>query len=188
VHGVAMNETQVNAFKALVWSPVSNYFLLGQTAPVSRLKKHIPILFGTDSTLTGDWNIWDHIHLARKTRLLTDKELYDALTINAAKTWKLNSGEIAEGKDADLVIAKAKNGLTNDDTFFSTDPQDILMVIHKGNISLFDEELQAQLKGIDPNNYSKIVINGARKYIKGDLPALMQKIKQFYPEASFPVI
>jgi cytosine/adenosine deaminase-related metal-dependent hydrolase len=188
VHGVAMNETQANAFKALVWCPVSNYFLLGQTAAVNRLKKHIPILFGTDSTLTGDWNIWDHIHLAKKTRFLTDKELYDALTINAANIWKLNSGEIAEGKDADLVIAKVKNGLTNDDTFFSIDPQDILMVIHKGNISLFDEELQAQLKDITPSNYSKIVINGARKYIKGDLPALMQKIKQFYPEASFPVI
>ncbi|MDB5144189.1 MAG: amidohydrolase family protein [Mucilaginibacter sp.] len=187
VHGVAMNENQVNAFKALVWCPVSNYFLLGQTAPVNRLKKHVPILFGTDSTLTGDWNIWDHIHLARKTKLLADKELYDALTINAANIWKLNSGEIAEGKDADLVIAKAKNGLTNDDTFFSIDPQDILMVIHKGNISLFDEELQAQLKGIDHNNYSKIAINGACKYIKGDLPALMQKIKQFYPEVSFPV-
>jgi cytosine/adenosine deaminase-related metal-dependent hydrolase len=187
VHGVAMNENQVNAFKALVWCPVSNYFLLGQTAPVNRLKKHVPILFGTDSTLTGDWNIWDHIHLARKTKLLADKELYDALTINAANIWKLNSGEIAEGKNADLVIAKAKNGLTYDDTFFSIDPQDILMVIHKGNISLFDEELRSQLKGIDHNNYSKIAINGACKYIKGDLPALMQKIKQFYPEVSFPV-
>ncbi len=187
VHGVAMNETQVTKFKALVWCPESNYFLLGKTAPVNRLKKHIPILFGTDSTLTGNWNIWDHMRLARKTKFLTDPELYDALTLNAAKAWKLDSGEIAEGKDADLVIAKAKNGVTGSDTFYGIDPQDILMVIHKGIISLFDEELLAQLDGIELEHYSKVTINGAGKYLKGNLPELMQKIKQFCPEASFPV-
>ncbi|HMH20221.1 MAG TPA: hypothetical protein VK563_00525, partial [Puia sp.] len=37
VHGVAMNEAQAAFFKALVWCPASNYFLLGQTAPVDRL-------------------------------------------------------------------------------------------------------------------------------------------------------
>jgi len=66
IHGVAMNETQAKNFKALVWCPESNYFLLNQTAPVNRQKKHLPILFGTDSTLTGNWNIWDHIALAKK--------------------------------------------------------------------------------------------------------------------------
>jgi cytosine/adenosine deaminase-related metal-dependent hydrolase len=187
VHGVAMNEIQVKKFKALVWCPGSNYFLLGKTAPVNRLKKHIPILFGTDSTLTGDWNIWDHIRLARKTKFLSDKELFDALTVNAAHIWKLNSSEIAEGKDADLVIAKVKNGMTGSDAFYGIDPQDILMVVHKGVISLFDEELHTQLNGIDLDHYSKVTINGAGKYLKGHLPELMQKIKQFCPGASFPV-
>jgi cytosine/adenosine deaminase-related metal-dependent hydrolase len=188
VHGVAMNEARVTQFKALVWCPESNYFLLGKTAPVNRLKKHIPILFGTDSTLTGNWNIWDHIRLARKTKFLSDQELYDTLTINPAKTWKLDGGEIAEGKNADLVIAKAKNGMQGSDAFYGIDAQDILMVIHKGVISLFDEEVYAQLSDIDPEHYSKVTINGSCKYLKGDLPELMQKIKHFYPEASFPVM
>jgi cytosine/adenosine deaminase-related metal-dependent hydrolase len=187
IHGVAMMESQVNAFKALVWCPESNYFLLGKTAPVNRLKKHIPILFGTDSTLTGDWSIWDHIRMARKTRYLDDKELYATLTTNAAGIWKLNAGEIAAGKDADLVITKPKQGLSSEDTFYDTDSRDILMVIHNGNVSLFAEELYPQLQGINPDEYSKVYIDGACKFVRGNLPQLMQKIKQFYPGAHFPV-
>jgi cytosine/adenosine deaminase-related metal-dependent hydrolase len=188
VHGVAMNETQAKDFKALVWCPESNYFLLDRTAPVNRLKKHITLLFGTDSTLTGNWNLWDHISLARKTKFLTDKELYDTLTINAANTWRLNSGEIAEGKDADIVVAKPKSGLSGADALFSIDPADILLVTHKGNISLFDEELYPQLRKLNLIGYSKIFIEGTYKYVRGNLPALMQNIKKYYPEADFPIL
>jgi cytosine/adenosine deaminase-related metal-dependent hydrolase len=68
IHGVVMSEDQAKEFEALVWCPGSNYFLLNQTAQIDRLKKHTTILFGTDSTLTGNWNIWDHIRLARKNK------------------------------------------------------------------------------------------------------------------------
>ena len=185
IHGVAMNETQARKFKALVWCPESNYFLLDKTAPVDRLKEHTTLLFGTDSTLTGDWNIWEHIRLARNTQLLADGELFDTITANAAGIWKLNSGKILEGVDADLVIVKAKNN--SQGSFFELNPQDILMVLHKGSISLFDEELYPQFKGISLENYSKIYLNGACKYVQGDLPELMQKIKHYYPGASFPI-
>ncbi|MDB5154889.1 MAG: amidohydrolase family protein [Mucilaginibacter sp.] len=188
VHGVAMTENQVKAFKALIWCPESNYFLLGKTAAVNRLKMHIPILFGTDSTLTGSWNIWEHMRLARKTKFMDDKELYDTLTINAANTWKLNSGEIAKGKHADLVITKTKHELSGADAFFAINPQNILMVIHKGSISLFDEELHTQLKAINLDDYSKVYIDGTCKFVKGNLPQLIKKIEQYYPEVNFPVI
>ncbi|WP_426671160.1 amidohydrolase family protein [Mucilaginibacter sp. McL0603] len=188
VHGVAMNETQAKDFKALVWCPESNYFLLDRTAPVNRLKKYITVLFGTDSTLTGNWDLWDHVSLARKTKFLTDKELYDTLTVNAANTWQLNSGEIAEGRDADLVIAKSKHGLEGADAFFSINPEDILLVMHKGNISLFDEELYPQLKELNLIGYSKVFIDGTYKYVRGNLSLLMQNIKRHYPKAEFPVL
>jgi hypothetical protein len=188
IHGVAMTESQANKFKALVWCPESNYFLLDKTALIDHLKDHTIILFGTDSTLTGDWNIWNHIHLARKTELLNDTELYQALTINAANIWKLNGGEIAEGKDADLVIAKTKDTRTGNDAFFGIAPQDLLMVIHKGNVSLFDEEIYPQLKGLKPGNYSRVYMDNTCKYVLGDLPSIMKKIKQYYPDASFPIV
>ena len=125
--------------------------------------------------------------MARRTRFLTDAELYNSLTINPANTWKLNTGAVEEGKDADLVISKQKTGSINANAFFSIDPEDILTVICKGKIVLFDEELNPQLKALNMGEYSQININGSYKYVKGDLPALMNEIKQYYPQAGFPV-
>jgi hypothetical protein len=181
VHGVAMSEEQAKQFKALVWCPESNYFLLDKTAPVDRLKMRLPILFGTDSTLTGDWDIWNHIRMAQQTELLSEQELFNSLTASPASTWGLNTGMIAEEMDADLVLSKA-------DSFFTTNPQNILLVMHKGYISLFDEALLLQLKTINTDEYSRINLGDSTKYVKGNLPELMEKIKQFYPNASFPLV
>lgn len=188
VHGVAMKEEQAQAFKALVWCPESNYFLLNKSAPVNHLKKYIPILFGTDSTLTGTWNLWEHIRRARATRLLTDSELFETLTTNPATTWGLNCGEIAPGRDADLVIAREKKNSNTNESFFGLNPQDILMVTHKGRIVLFDEDLYPQLKNIELEHYSMVYVKSACKYVSGNLPTLMRTIEQYYRGVSFPVI
>jgi cytosine/adenosine deaminase-related metal-dependent hydrolase len=187
IHAVAMTISQAKKFEAIVWCPQSNYFLLNKTARINLLQKHTGILFGTDSTLTSSWNIWEHLQSARKARLLSDNALYSAVNQNAAKTWKLNSGEIAAGKGADLVVAKKKPGSTGFAAFFGIDPADLLIVIHKGNIRLFDYTLLAQLKTVDLNSFSKIYVNGACKYVQGDLPALIKKIREYHPEINFPV-
>jgi len=187
VHAVAMSENQAKKFEAIVWCPQSNYFLLNKTARVNLLKKHTSLLFGTDSTLTSSWNIWDHLRLARKTRLLTDKTVYTTVNQNAATIWQLNSGEIAVGKDADIVVAKRKTNSTGYDSFFTLCPADLLLVMHKGNIRLFDDTLLAQLKTADLKNFSKIYINSACKYVQGDLPGLIEKIREYHPAIDFPV-
>jgi len=183
VHGVAMKPSQAVNFKALVWCPQSNYFLLNKTAHIDQLKKHTQILFGTDSTLTSTWDAWDHIRMAQKTTMLTDDELYDSLTINPAKVWKLNTGKIAPDKNADIVIAKDKGG------FCATECADLLMVIHEGNIRLFDEEMYAQVcnSNIDMTTYSKVYLGDSCKYVQGDLPGLMKQIQQYHPTAGFPI-
>jgi len=175
VHGVAMDEPQAKGFHALVWCPASNYFLLGSTAPVHKLKHHVPILFGTDSTLTAPWDAWEHIRLARQHQMLTDKELLDSLTRQAAGAWKLPTGEIAPGLQADLVVSAATD-------VFSTTPEDILLVLHKGQIRLFDASLEI---GPQPGFY-KISVGERNKYVKGDLPGLMKEIQKHYPAAAFP--
>ncbi|MEO6522714.1 MAG: amidohydrolase family protein [Mucilaginibacter sp.] len=182
IHGVAMNPEQAKHFKALVWCPQTNYFLLNKTAPVNALKDSTTVLFGTDSTLTGNSDIWDHIRLARKTTLLSDEELYQSLTTNPSHIWKTNSGQLAEGKDADIVIVKPHVS-----SFFDITPEDILLVIHHGNIRLFDETLSVQLINLNRDAYSKIEINGTCKYVQGDLSGLIHQIHQYYPEAKLPV-
>jgi hypothetical protein len=34
--------------------------------------------------------------------------------------------------------------------------------------------------------YQPVVVNGRQKYVQGDLPGLVKKIREFYPAASFP--
>jgi cytosine/adenosine deaminase-related metal-dependent hydrolase len=195
IHGVAMNEKQAKGFTALVWCPVSNYFLLDRTAQIGLLKKSVPILFGTDSTLTAGWNIWDHIRLARHEELLTDKELFDSLTTTPARIWGLrDTGAIEPGQYADLVVARprlGRQGLSERqafDAFYSVDPEEFLLVLQHGQIRLFDATLLESLAsaGMETGIYQPVVIKGKRKYVQGDLPGLAKKIREYYPAASFP--
>jgi len=189
VHGVAMNATQAGRFHAVVWCPVSNYFLLNATTDVSLLKKYTRIIFGTDSTLTSGWNIWEHLRMARQTAMLSDSELLNSITATAATVWGLNKGVIETGKDADIVIAKRNADATELDAFYSLNPEDILLVVQRGNIRLFDESLYDQLKSasFSIDTFSKISINEHIKFIEGDLPALMEEIRKYKTDIVFPV-
>jgi cytosine/adenosine deaminase-related metal-dependent hydrolase len=187
VHGVAMQPKQALKFNALVWCPGSNYFLLDRTAPVNKLKLYTRVLFGTDSTLTGHWDIWEHIHLAYQTGLLTSQELYRTLTRNGAEEWGLNSGELLPGKNADLVVAKKKEGVSSLDTFFNLTPADILLVMHKGEIRLADDSIYSQIKDKLAAGYSKVKIGDCYKYVQGDMGALINSIQRYWPQAPFPV-
>lgn len=182
VHGVAMSEDQAKKFEALIWCPKSNYFLLNKTAAADHLKKHTTILFGTDSTLTGNWNIWDHIRLARKTQMLTDTELYSSLHLGGSASWQTKTDN-----EGTVVVAKKKDDETSLESFYATDPSDILLVVHNEHIRLFDASLLNQLNHINLNEFSQICINGTCKYVQGDLLGLMEQIKEYYPEVVFPI-
>jgi cytosine/adenosine deaminase-related metal-dependent hydrolase len=182
-----MKVKQAASFRSLVWCPVSNYFLLNQTAPINRLKAHIPILFGSDSTLTAGWNIWDHIRIARETGMMTDGQLYQTLTGNAADTWGLNSiSHIEKGFEADIVVAKRKKNLQSWDAFYETDAASILLVMHKGVVKMFDHSLFDQLsRAIELDNFDKITVHGETKYVTGGLSAVIRDVQAQYPEADF---
>jgi cytosine/adenosine deaminase-related metal-dependent hydrolase len=187
IHAVAMTTKQAGNFEAIVWCPESNYFLLDTTAPVNCLKQHTNIVFGTDSTLTSNWNIWDHIKMARKTGMLTDEELYSSLNTTAAKVWSINTGELTEGKDADLVIARRKSESTNLDAFYQVATTDLLLVIQQGNIRLIDQELFLQLAPhLVGKGFSLIKLGDSYKYVEGNIAELVESIKAYLPEAVFP--
>ena len=185
VHGVSMNEQQAKAFEAVVWCPDSNYFLLNATAKVDALKKQTKILFGTDSTVSAGWNLWDQLRLARKTNMLTDEELFNSLTVLPADVWKLNDrGILAEGKKADIVVAGMKDVYNLMNNFFQLNPQDILLIVRNGEIVLFDGSLYAQL-GL--KGFNKLLINDVVKYVKGNLTELVAQINKYAPGAKLPI-
>ena len=186
IHGVAMNEQQAAKFKALVWCPQSNDFLLKKTSRINRLKQRTQICFGTDSTLTANWNIWDHLRKARVSGLVNDTELFEMLTVNPAAVWDLNCGKIEKNMDADIVVAATDNSF---DSFYSIDPGSILIIFQKGELRLFDEELYTQLEKMNFSfkGFFKIEVNGKYKYVQGDLPGLIENIKTYNSKAVFPV-
>jgi cytosine/adenosine deaminase-related metal-dependent hydrolase len=190
IHGVAMSPEQAAAFHALIWCPASNYFLLNKTAAVNVLGRQLDIILGTDSTLTASWNLWEHLRMARKEKMVSDRELLDMLTRIPARVWRLDDcGHIAEGCRADLVIAAGKTGVDAMHHFFSLNPEDLLMLIHNGHIRMFDASLLTQVgrPGFEIARFSKVSVNGRLKYVEGDLPGLMNRISEYYPDVVFPV-
>lgn len=190
IHGVAMTNKQASAFRALIWCPASNYFLLNKTAPVHTLGSRVPVMLGTDSTLTASWNVWEHLRLARSEKTLSDESILNMVGNIPAKTWGLeHCGSLSKGSQADLVIASCKKEVKTMDQFYALNPEDLLLVLHKGNIRLFDAVLLEQLVAEDfpVAGFSRISVNGRVKYVEGDLPGLMQNIRKYYPEVQFPV-
>ncbi|PYS34884.1 MAG: hypothetical protein DMG14_28400, partial [Acidobacteria bacterium] len=162
VHAIAMRADQAKRFAALVWCPVSNEFLFGRTAPMARLKQHTSILFGTDSTLTAPWNLWDHLRRAREHGELSDDELIAAVTTNAAQTWNLsNRGRIAVGAAADIVVMRRRH-TDQREAFFATNPEDILLVMKNGDVVLLDASLRGQCAA--EANLFPLVVNGVEKF------------------------
>jgi cytosine/adenosine deaminase-related metal-dependent hydrolase len=177
VHAVAMRADQARRFAALVWCPVSNEHLFGRTAPVDMLKEHAAILFGTDSTLTASWNIWEHLRRARALGLLSDDELIAAVSANAANVWKLNGrGRILSGAVADIVIAR-KRSADQCDAFFAINPEDILLVIANGVVVLLDASLRASIP--TARNLFPTIVNGVEKLTMEDCSELARNLKEF---------
>ena len=184
VHGVAMTSGQASKFEGLIWCPASNFFMLGQTAEISKIRDSTRILFGTDSTLTAGWNAWDHFRMARMAMQVKDQDLFDMLTVNPATSWNLShKGILDPGMKADLVIARIFAG-PSWDSFFAINPCDILLVLQEGKIRLFDQELQPDLDrdfNLPLGKYSKVKVGKSEKFISGDLPALLAKIRNYHP-------
>jgi cytosine/adenosine deaminase-related metal-dependent hydrolase len=160
---------------------------LNKTADIKNLKTKTSILFGTDSTLTASWNLWKHLRMARETKMMTDEELFQTLTKNPAVKWRQkNIGSISINNNADVVIAKGY-GNKGFDAFYSINSEDILLVLHEGEIRLFDEEIKDQLTDAKIAKFSKIFINGKGKHIYGDLPELIKLTHSYNSQISFPI-
>jgi len=181
VHGVGMTEDMAKGFHALAWCPATNFFLLGATAQVDKLKKHLPIIFGTDSTLTASWNIWDQLREARATALLNDEELLDSVTREPSAVWNLHErGTLSPGMMADIVITQSND-------FFSTDPCHILLVLREGRPELADPVFEGVINNIEKDSCNTCFVQGIKKYVRGDIAGLIKEVRHWCPGIELPV-
>ncbi|MDP9041041.1 MAG: amidohydrolase family protein, partial [Bacteroidota bacterium] len=119
---------------------------------------------------------------------VNDMELFKMVTSSPARLWNMNCGELAVNKDADIVIAKINFETATLSNFFNINPENILMVIHKGNIRMFDKTMLSQLNRLKLNltGFNRISINGDIKHVEGDLPTLMKAIRRHHPRIILP--
>jgi hypothetical protein len=110
------------------------------------------------------------------------------VTSSPAQLWNLNTGELTAGRDADLVIVKKKMGAPNWDDVYKTNPEDILLIISKGKIRMYDKALLPQLinRSLNIQHFSSFTIKGNLKYVDGNLPALVANIKKYNSNVNFP--
>jgi len=187
IHAISMNAKQSKKFKAIIWCPDSNLFLYNKTANISEIKKYTSILFGTDSTLSANWNIWNHLRLARQFDYLNDKELYYSLTENASYIWDFKlKGKIEKNMIADIVICKKK--FTDIwESFYNINPEDILLIVKNGRCIFIDSVLTTQQQNFDKNKFDIIYINSIKKYVIKGIHELIKSIHKIHPEYQFPI-
>lgn len=142
VHGNAFGSEQFEHMAErgmkLIWSPRCNITLHGQTVRIDLLKQvggpPITVALGADWSLNGSTNLLDELafadahNAAEMGGVLTDADLVDMVTINAAKVLAVDQqlGSIEVGKMADLII------LSGD----SSDPHRALVQARPANIMM----------------------------------------------------
>lgn len=115
IHCVALRPEHLQRLTGaagMVWSPLSNFLLYGQTADVATAKKlGIPIALGSDWGPSGSKNLLGELKVARIVSeelagLLSDEELVRMVTTMPAKMlgWDGYLGSIEVGKRADLLV------------------------------------------------------------------------------------
>jgi cytosine/adenosine deaminase-related metal-dependent hydrolase len=111
VHGVGLTPRQqqilLHCGGGLIWCPGSNWFLFGQTAQVQDLAQAGQLALGSDSRLSGEFDLLAELKVAYGTGQLSPQQLFQTVTTNAARLLRFSEGgqgQISLGGPADLVL------------------------------------------------------------------------------------
>jgi hypothetical protein len=103
---------------AVVWSPLSNLLLYGQTLDLAAVKgSGVRLALGADWSATGSKSLLYELKVARAVSMaqgdvLSDRELVSLVTRNAAQVlqWWDALGSLEPGKRADLMVVQGRGG------------------------------------------------------------------------------
>ena len=169
VHGISLSANDAQYLDALVWCPVSNFFLFDETADIASLKCTTQILFGTDASISADGSIWDHLRAARQCGGLSDAELLDSVTTTASRAWGLDDTR-------DFVIARRRH--TDPwESLYQVTAADICAVVSQGRLALLSEEFYSDI-ALDTwhDTYRAIIIGNAAQRVFCPSPAILSRL------------
>ena len=117
IHGVGLTEAQLKEMASigakLVWSPLSNFMLYGQTANIAAARKAgLSISLGPDwgpsgsKSSLGELKVADLVNKHALHGLFSDRDLVEMVTRKpaAAMGWSKRLGQLTEGYLADLLV------------------------------------------------------------------------------------
>lgn len=122
---------------SMIWSPLSNYLLYGDTADIEAAKDAGVLMgIGSDWSPSGSKNLLGELkvaHLVSQERggVFSNRELLAMATVNAAKILKWDKvGSIEAGKLADLLAVNGRQGDPYDHLINSRETSITLVVIN----------------------------------------------------------
>jgi cytosine/adenosine deaminase-related metal-dependent hydrolase len=142
IHSAALHAEDFQIMKehggSMIWSPLSNYLLYGDTADIKAAKEAgVLIGIGSDWSPSGSKNLLGELkvaHLVSQERggVFTSRELLAMATTNAAKIlkWDKAIGSIEAGKRADLLVLNGRKGDPYDHLINSRETSVTLVVIN----------------------------------------------------------
>lgn len=122
IHSLALSPSDLDVMAqhgaAIVWSPLSNLLLYGDTAKIDQARaRGIRVALGSDWSPTGSKNVLGELKAARAASDelkmgLSDRELVEMVTTTAASIvrWERLLGSVEAGKRADLLVLAGKAG------------------------------------------------------------------------------
>lgn len=161
IHGVGLTQPQLLEMAAvgakLVWSPLSNFMLYGQTANVAAAKRA-----GLSISLAPDWapsgsksslgelKVADLVNKHALKNLFSDRELVDMVTRKPAEAmgWGQRLGQIAPGYLADVLVVDERNADPYRNLILATE-DNIQLVAVRGEPLYGDRALLTQARGGD---------------------------------------
>lgn len=125
---------------SVIWSPVSNLLLYGQTLDVEKLvAAGVNVALGSDWSPSGSKHVWEEAKLARfyfeaLGSPVSDAQVFQMVTTNAARCLRAESlGRLVEGAFADLFILRSPLESDNPlEVFFKTTDRDVRAVFVGG--------------------------------------------------------
>jgi cytosine/adenosine deaminase-related metal-dependent hydrolase len=181
IHCVALEaadfEVLAAADASMVWSPLSNLLLYGQTTKIAEaVKAGLTIGLGPDWSPSGSKNLLGELKIARLTANLdnanlSDFELLALATRNAGKIlrWDGKLGTIEAGKHADLLIVRGQNGDPHSHLLACSE-HDVELVVINGVPRYGASQPMSRLLGPGSEKAEAATIAGRRRLLNLEQP------------------
>jgi 5-methylthioadenosine/S-adenosylhomocysteine deaminase len=159
IHGAGLQDSDFDVFArksaGLVWSPLSNLLLYGDTTDVRRAKQAgLRLALGSDWSPSGSKNLLSELKVAwawseLRGGVFTPRELVAMSTIEPARMigWDAALGSISRGKQADVLVVAGQSGDAYEHLLKARE-DDVQLVLIRGVPRFGAANVMKQMRGL----------------------------------------